>query len=248
MVVRPGHLDSRPRSFRAYVERIHASCTASSASVLDPGGGASLEARAREPWSLLFELRCGEPNARRPSSHISLRSSVYLYDRRDRAGVTDPTLRTGDRVMTMTSTLRGQRMKNPALVIPEAMNAIQALIAATKLGGADETTLALVHLRVSQINGCSFCVDLDWTSVKEPRRERRRRRFAVAAWRESPYFNRRRAGGAGARRVRHPPCRPSRSCPRTRSGTRRIDYSPTRPNSRRSLLLDHPTGQRVQPA
>jgi AhpD family alkylhydroperoxidase len=90
--------------------------------------------------------------------------------------------------MTMTSTLRAQRMKNPALVIPEAMNAIQALIAATKMGGADETTLALVHLRVSQINGCSFCVDMDWTSVKELGEDEARRRFAVAAWRESPYF------------------------------------------------------------
>jgi len=90
--------------------------------------------------------------------------------------------------MTMTSTLRAQRMKNPALVIPEAMNAIQALIAATRTGGTDETTLALVHLRVSQINGCSFCVDMDWTGVKELGEDEARRRFAVAAWRESPYF------------------------------------------------------------
>ena len=50
-------------------------------------------------------------------------------------------------------------MKNPALVIPDAMEAAQALIAATKKGGVDEKTLGLVHRRVSQINGCSFCVD-----------------------------------------------------------------------------------------
>jgi AhpD family alkylhydroperoxidase len=80
-------------------------------------------------------------------------------------------------------------MKNPALIIPEAMEAIQALIAATKKGGVDEKTLGLVHLRVSQINGCSFCVDVDWTSVKELGEDEARRRFAVAAWRESPYFN-----------------------------------------------------------
>jgi AhpD family alkylhydroperoxidase len=79
-------------------------------------------------------------------------------------------------------------MKNPAVVIPEAMEAVQALIAATKKGGVDETTLGLVHLRVSQINGCSFCVDMDWTSVKELGEDEARRRFAVAAWRESPYF------------------------------------------------------------
>ena len=80
-------------------------------------------------------------------------------------------------------------MKNPALVIPEAMEAVQALIAATRKGGVDEKTLGLVHLRVSQINGCSFCVDMDWKSVKELGEDEARRRFAVAAWRESPYFN-----------------------------------------------------------
>jgi AhpD family alkylhydroperoxidase len=90
--------------------------------------------------------------------------------------------------MTTTSTIRAPRMKNPAVVIPEAMEAVQALIAATKKGGVDETTLGLVHLRVSQINGCSFCVDMDWTSVKELGEDEARRRFAVAAWRESPYF------------------------------------------------------------
>jgi AhpD family alkylhydroperoxidase len=79
-------------------------------------------------------------------------------------------------------------MKHPALVIPEAMEAVQKLIAATKMGGVDETTLGLVHLRVSQINGCSFCVDMDWTSVRELGDDEARRRFAVAAWRESPYF------------------------------------------------------------
>ena len=68
------------------------------------------------------------------------------------------------------------------------MEAVQALIAAMKKGGVDETTLGLVHLRVSQINGCSFCVDMDWTSVKELGEDEARRRFAVAAWRESPYF------------------------------------------------------------
>src|ERR1700761_5882402 len=97
--------------------------------------------------------------------HIPPRSSVYLYDRCDRAGVTDPTVCRGGDVMTTTSTIRAPRMKNPTLVIPEAMEPIQALIKATRKGGVEETTLALVHLRVSQINGCSFCVDMDWTGV-----------------------------------------------------------------------------------
>ncbi len=64
-----------------------------------------------------------------------------------------------------------------------------ALIAATRKGGVDEKTLSLVHLRVSQINGCSFCVDLDWTSLKDLDEEEARRRFSVAAWRDAPYFD-----------------------------------------------------------
>jgi alkylhydroperoxidase family enzyme len=91
--------------------------------------------------------------------------------------------------MTSTSTMAAQRMKNPALVIPEAMEAIQALIAAAKKSGVDEETLRLVHLRVSQINGCSFCVGLDWTTVKDLDEDEARRHFSVAAWREAPYFD-----------------------------------------------------------
>ncbi len=60
--------------------------------------------------------------------------------------------------MTTATTVAKPRMKNPAAVIPEAMKAIQALTASTMQGDAPAATLALVHLRTSQINGCSFCV------------------------------------------------------------------------------------------
>jgi AhpD family alkylhydroperoxidase len=90
--------------------------------------------------------------------------------------------------MTTTETIPTQRMKNPALVIPEAMTAIQALIASTQKGGVDEKTLGLVHLRASQINGCSFCVDFGWKNGSKTG-ESVERLFAVSAWRESPYFN-----------------------------------------------------------
>jgi AhpD family alkylhydroperoxidase len=91
--------------------------------------------------------------------------------------------------MTTTSTIPGQRMRNPALVLPEAMEAVQALIAATRRAGVDEETLALVHLRVSQINGCSACVDIDWMNVKGLGEDEARRHFTVAAWREAPWFS-----------------------------------------------------------
>ena len=79
------------------------------------------------------------------------------------------------------------RMSNPATILPDAMNAIQALLKATRKGGVPSATLELVHLRASQINGCSFCVDSGARSAKKAG-ETDERLFAVAAWREAPYF------------------------------------------------------------
>jgi AhpD family alkylhydroperoxidase len=79
------------------------------------------------------------------------------------------------------------RMKNPAMILPGAMDAIQALFKAVYAGGAPQTTLDLVHLRISQINGCSACVD---SGVKSARKagETEERLATVVAWRETPYF------------------------------------------------------------
>ena len=79
------------------------------------------------------------------------------------------------------------RMNNPATFLPGATSAIQALLKATREGGVPQTTLELVHLRASQINGCSFCVDSGARSAKKAG-ETDERLFAVAAWREAPYF------------------------------------------------------------
>ncbi|MEV4570425.1 carboxymuconolactone decarboxylase family protein [Nonomuraea sp. NPDC049419] len=79
------------------------------------------------------------------------------------------------------------RMKNPAFVLPGATDGIQALFKAVHSGGVDATTLELVHLRASQINGCSACVD---AGVKTARKAGvdEDRLATVAAWREAPYF------------------------------------------------------------
>jgi AhpD family alkylhydroperoxidase len=79
------------------------------------------------------------------------------------------------------------RMKNPAMVLTDAMQPIQALYRATSGGGVPQATLELVHLRVSQVNGCSACVDAGARSAKKAG-ESDERLFAVAAWREAPYF------------------------------------------------------------
>jgi len=78
-------------------------------------------------------------------------------------------------------------MSNPAMILPDAMNAISALLKATRKGGVPSATLELVHLRASQINGCSFCVDSGARSARKAG-ETDERLFAVAAWREAPYF------------------------------------------------------------
>jgi AhpD family alkylhydroperoxidase len=79
------------------------------------------------------------------------------------------------------------RMSNPATILPDASDGIQALLKATRKGGVPRATLELVHLRASQINGCSFCVDSGARSAKKAG-ETDERLFAVAAWREAPYF------------------------------------------------------------
>ncbi|WP_020519799.1 carboxymuconolactone decarboxylase family protein [Catelliglobosispora koreensis] len=80
------------------------------------------------------------------------------------------------------------RMPNPAIVIPEAMQALIALNKATRKGGVPDKVLELVHLRASQINGCSACVD---SGAKTARKAGNSddRLIAVSAWRESPYFD-----------------------------------------------------------
>ncbi len=80
------------------------------------------------------------------------------------------------------------RMKNPAAVIPGAWQAVVALNEASEQGGVPESTLALVHLRASQINGCSACVDGGVKAVLKSG-ETAERLGAVAAWRETPYFS-----------------------------------------------------------
>jgi AhpD family alkylhydroperoxidase len=79
------------------------------------------------------------------------------------------------------------RMKNAAVILPEVMKALQALHAGTEGVGLSPKTVALVELRASQINGCGVCVDMHARLMKKAG-ETDDRLFAVAAWRETPYF------------------------------------------------------------
>ncbi|MDT7600436.1 MAG: hypothetical protein QOK26_2513 [Pseudonocardiales bacterium] len=79
------------------------------------------------------------------------------------------------------------RMKNPAMVLPDAMTGIQQLYKAMHQGGVPATTLELVHLRASQINGCGACVDAGVQSARKAG-ETDDRLLRVAAWRETDLF------------------------------------------------------------
>lgn len=78
-------------------------------------------------------------------------------------------------------------MKSPAMILPEAMQALQALGKSTEKG-VPSRTLELIHLRASQINGCSLCVDMHSRLLKKAG-ETDERLFAVSAWRDAPYFS-----------------------------------------------------------
>jgi AhpD family alkylhydroperoxidase len=79
------------------------------------------------------------------------------------------------------------RMKNPAMIVPGAMQTLQGLAKSAEQSGISPRTLALTHLRASQINGCSVCVDMAFRFSKAE--ERDERLFAVSAWRDAPFFS-----------------------------------------------------------
>jgi AhpD family alkylhydroperoxidase len=78
-------------------------------------------------------------------------------------------------------------MGNPAVVIPEAMQALMALGGLPAKTGLSPLLLELVNLRASQINGCSVCID-GHPRIARKAGETDERLFAVAAWRDTPYF------------------------------------------------------------
>ena len=79
------------------------------------------------------------------------------------------------------------RMTNPVFLVPEAMQALQAFAGAGRGGGLTARLIELVNLRASQINGCSVCVQMHAAALKQGG-ETDERLYAVAAWRETPYF------------------------------------------------------------
>ncbi|MDP9074210.1 MAG: carboxymuconolactone decarboxylase family protein [Actinomycetota bacterium] len=83
------------------------------------------------------------------------------------------------------------RITNPALSVPGVLEALQSVSkAASKAAnqaGLPQTTVDLVSLRASQINGCAVCLDMHARGAKKAG-ETDERLFTLAAWRDTPYF------------------------------------------------------------
>lgn len=83
------------------------------------------------------------------------------------------------------------RISNPALSVPGVIEALQAVSEAANRAaseaGLSKTTLELVNLRASQINGCAVCLDMHARGLKKAG-ETDQRLATVAAWRDTPYF------------------------------------------------------------
>ncbi len=83
------------------------------------------------------------------------------------------------------------RMTSPALSVPGVLDALQNLARAAddaaSQAGVPRSTIDLVSLRASQINGCAVCLDMHTRGAKKAG-ETDERLFTVGAWRDAPYF------------------------------------------------------------
>jgi AhpD family alkylhydroperoxidase len=87
---------------------------------------------------------------------------------------------------TSRSEAHSQRL-NYAAQSPELFAKLADLANAIRKSSIEETIINLVEIRTSQINGCSFCLDMH---VKEAKLlgERELRLYHIATWHESPLF------------------------------------------------------------
>ena len=79
---------------------------------------------------------------------------------------------------------------------PAAAKAMYALQAAVNASGLEPSLQELVKLRVSQINGCAYCIDLH-SREATAKGEKPERLFLLDAWREAPVYTPRERAALG---------------------------------------------------
>jgi AhpD family alkylhydroperoxidase len=88
-------------------------------------------------------------------------------------------------------------------VAPEVYKALNGAHAALHRTGFDKKLIDLVFQRISQINGCAYCVDVHGRDLRAAG-ETPERLDSIAAWHESPYFtDREKAALAWAESLTH---------------------------------------------
>jgi len=89
-----------------------------------------------------------------------------------------------------------------AKAYPDAYKAMLALSQAVERTGLAPQLIDLVNYRVSQLNGCAFCLDMDSKDLRA-RGETEQRLYLINAWGEAPhlYSSRERAALAWAEAV-----------------------------------------------
>ncbi|HYH12482.1 MAG TPA: carboxymuconolactone decarboxylase family protein, partial [Thermomicrobiales bacterium] len=71
--------------------------------------------------------------------------------------------------------------------VREAREQLSSLDRYVRDSGLDHMLITLVELRVSQINGCAFCLSIHTKALREAG-EREDRLAVLAAWRETDWF------------------------------------------------------------
>ncbi len=79
------------------------------------------------------------------------------------------------------------RIKNAVFLLPDVLPALLAVNKAASPEGLAPVVTKLIHLRASQINGCTVCCDMHARELKTAG-EPDKKTHTVAAWREAPWF------------------------------------------------------------
>lgn len=71
-----------------------------------------------------------------------------------------------------------------------AMKSLYGIGAYLNKSSVEQSIFHLVYFRVSQINGCSFCLDMHSKDLRAAG-ETEQRLYGISAWRETPYYSER---------------------------------------------------------
>jgi AhpD family alkylhydroperoxidase len=81
-----------------------------------------------------------------------------------------------------------QERFNAYRAAPDGYKAMLGLEDYIYKSGLEENLVHLIKLRVSQINGCAYCIDMHWKDLRALG-ETEQRLYGLDAWREGPYYN-----------------------------------------------------------